>query len=156
MTSRRVLLARPHDFVVETMREFLTRNGYEPVPVTRDEDLAPALKTPLYGAVVSTAVVSPVKATVGEVYRAIRAAKPLLPLALASLAGFDSMRGLAQAELGADAKHLTFLDVAESSRGKPGLSTSAVALCLPRDALTNAALGPVADRLITTHFVRPH
>jgi len=154
MALRRVLLARPHDFVVETMLEFLTRNGFEAVPVTRDEDLLPELEQPLHGAVISTAVVSSVHASVRDVYQAVRAAKPTLPLAFASLAGVDAMRGLAQSELGKQAEALSFLDVVEASSGHAHLGAGDTVLCLPRDVLTDPKLGPLADRLLTAHFAR--
>ena len=152
MPSGRVLLARPHDFVVESMRTFLTRNGFEPLPVTTDEELLPALRQPLAGAVISTAVISTVKASVSEVYRAIRQAKPSLPLALASLAGFEAMRGLAQSELGADAQALTFLDIEQQALRHPLLGTPRLLLCLRREALGHERDARVADALLAAHF----
>ena len=68
--EKRVLLARPHAFIVNQMRPFLLEAGYTPVGAQSVEHLAQELRGTFHGAIISTAVSSTVDAdaaTVGAV-----------------------------------------------------------------------------------------
>lgn len=87
---KKVLLARPHAFIVSEMRPFLERNGYQPTRLENLDDLHPGKLGTFSGAIISTAVVSSIPAKPAEVFAALRKSYPSLPVIFAGLAGFDS------------------------------------------------------------------
>lgn len=95
----KVLLARPHDFVVAEMRGWLTSLGVEPVRLESLEGLDTHLSREVAGVVVSAAVTSSVNVTVGAALAAVR--KRFLParLMIAGMATVESARTGLAAEL---------------------------------------------------------
>lgn len=92
MTSeRRVLLARPHAFIVNEMRPFLIEAGYMPVRIGSVEQLAHELASPARGAVISTAVTSSLGLDAGAVFRKVREFSPNLPVVFAGMADLATM-----------------------------------------------------------------
>ncbi|WP_141396338.1 hypothetical protein [Polaromonas sp. AET17H-212] len=90
--EKRILLARPHAFIVSEMRPFLVETGYSPVRVESLSQLSQELRGSLNGAILSTAVTSSVDADVATVFRLIRQAHPHLPVVFAGMASFDTMK----------------------------------------------------------------
>ncbi|MDE2083129.1 MAG: hypothetical protein KGI90_17420 [Burkholderiales bacterium] len=91
--EKRVLLARPHTFIVNEMRPFLAAAGYVPVGAASLEQLAEALGRPaLQGAVISTALSSSINADAATVFRLIREKRPDLPVVFAGLADLDTVK----------------------------------------------------------------
>lgn len=88
--AKKVLLARPHSFIVSEMRPFLERNGYQPVKLESMDDIHPGKLGTFSGAIISTAVVSSITAKPAEVLAALRKHYPALPVMFAGLTGFDS------------------------------------------------------------------
>jgi hypothetical protein len=90
--EKRVLLARPHAFIVDEMRPFLVESGYTPVKVATLDEFKSTLSQPLYGAVVSTAVSSSIGADAATVFSRLREIAPQLPVMFAGMADFASIR----------------------------------------------------------------
>lgn len=90
--EKRVLLARPHAFIVNQMRPFLLEAGYTPVGVQTLEQLARELGGPLQGAIISTAVSSTVDADAATVFRLVREKLPRMPVVFAGMADAATMR----------------------------------------------------------------
>lgn len=90
--EKRVLLARPHAFIVNQMRPFLLEAGYTPVGAQSLEHLAQELGGALHGAIISTAVSSTVNADAATVFRLVRENLPRLPLVFAGMADAATMR----------------------------------------------------------------
>src|SRR5574341_1148497 len=82
---RKVLLARPNDFLVIAMRSAVERAGFEPVALRSLEDCTAVGAGEVAGAVISTAVTSSVSESVGRVFTAIRSKYPRLPVAVATM-----------------------------------------------------------------------
>ncbi len=95
-SEKRVLLARPHAFIVTEMRLFLIEAGYVPVRVEDLAQLGSELGASLQGAVISTAVTSTMDADAATVFRVIRQAQPGLPVVFAGMADFDTMKAVTQ------------------------------------------------------------
>lgn len=95
----KALLARPHDFVVDDMRKWLTALGLEPVRLSTLADLEQHAPVDVRALVISTAVTSSVKASVADALAAVRRRFPITPLLLAGLASASSARVGLDAEL---------------------------------------------------------
>jgi hypothetical protein len=95
----KVLLARPHDFVVADMTRWMNSLGAEPVRLQGALDLSPFAAGEVGGVVISTAVTSMVSSAFGEVLDATRAAFPRAPVIIAGLTSTDSARSGFAAEL---------------------------------------------------------
>lgn len=91
--SRKVLLARPHPFIVAEMAPFLAQLGYAPLRLHSIEDLAAAAPGAA-GAVVSLAVGSTLRASAAEVLAPLRRYNPRAPTLFASLLEFDAARAV--------------------------------------------------------------
>ena len=94
--DKRVLLARPHAFIVDEMKPFLLECGYTPVKVASLDELASVLAQPaqsaMNGAVISTAVSSSIGADAATVFARIRAVAPSLPVMFAGMADVATIR----------------------------------------------------------------
>ncbi len=117
MPPSKILLARPHPFIMGAMADALTRAGL--VPVSQSTGPLGALHDPdLVGAVISTAVVSSVTHGYAEVYASIREARPRLPVIFATLVEsprFARTLGVALARSGWPSEIMT-LDAMQAGR----------------------------------------
>jgi hypothetical protein len=92
----RALLLRPHDFLVDEMRGWLSSLGLSPERFSTLDDLARSARADVACLVVSIAVTSEVKASVADAVEAGRRFAPGAPLLLAGLSRLESARqGLA-------------------------------------------------------------
>lgn len=92
MTStRRVLLARPHAFIVDQMKPFLADAGFAPEAANTLAEVG-ARSAATRGAIISTAVVSSVAADAATVFAELRRASPRLPVLFAGLTDLDMMK----------------------------------------------------------------
>lgn len=76
--EKRVLLARPHAFIVNQMQPFLLEAGYTPVGAQNLEKLVAELEGAFLGAIISTAISSTVAADAATVFRMVRDRWPRL------------------------------------------------------------------------------
>lgn len=90
--EKRVLLARPHAFIVEEMKPFLLECGYMPVKVSSLDELQSALALPANGAVISTALSSSIGADAATVFARLRQTAPSLPVMFAGMADVATIR----------------------------------------------------------------
>lgn len=90
--EKRVLLARPHAFIINQMRPFLLEAGYTPVGAQSLDHLAQELVGTFQGAIISTAVSSAVNADAAAVFRLVREKLPRLPIVFAGMADAATMK----------------------------------------------------------------
>lgn len=121
----RVLLARPHDFLVEDVRTALVAAGAEPVSVDTLDALRAQKGAALVGAVASTAVISPMPCTLREVLTILAADFPTLPLVLTGLAGFEVIVQRVRDEGGGALKLIELTDGVILPRGSVLVVTAA-------------------------------
>lgn len=88
----RALLLRPHDFIVEDMKAWLSSLGLTPVRLKSLADLSGLSPEGVRCTVTSLAVTSDVKATVREAITASRIFAPEAPLLLAGLSTLEKAR----------------------------------------------------------------
>lgn len=93
--DKRVLLARPHAFIVDEMRPFLVESGYTPVKVATLDEFKSALSPGASGAVISTAVSSSIGADAATVFARLHEVVPQLPVMFAGLADVATIRLIA-------------------------------------------------------------
>lgn len=92
----KVLLARPHDFLVADMQAWLRSLGLEPVRLAQLAELGSHDAASVKGVVVSAAVTSAISESPGAVYLAVRRFLRTTPVIVAGLASLESARaGLA-------------------------------------------------------------
>lgn len=92
----KVLLARPHDFLVDSMRAWVGALQLEPVRLKSLDELASHAAAGVAAVVISAAVTSAVKESPGATLVAVRRLFPQTPVLVAGLASLTSARaGLA-------------------------------------------------------------
>lgn len=146
--ARRVLLARPHLFIIEHMKPFLEGNGFAPEPITELHDLR--VDAGVSGIVISTAVNSDVKASWVEVFNLLRTQAPHVPIAMATMVPFGPMARAFQVQL---PNGLTYVEPANLPPDV-SLGTPETVLVLHRDAIHHGTEHPDADRAVAAHFTR--
>jgi len=87
--ARLVVLARPNFLIVEDMRAFLRKNGFEPVRLTTLEDFHGLRFEAVAGVVISTAVISSIEQSPLEVLELVRGDMSEVPVAFATLVEFE-------------------------------------------------------------------
>jgi len=147
--ERRVLLARPHAFIVDEMGPFLVEAGFTPVRIASLDELAAELGRPLCGAVVSTAISSSVAADAATVFRLVRERVPRLPVIFAGMADVDTMTSVATRAVKPVVASPTIAD--PQGYRAAGDRTSAF-LVLRKDDLVSAAARAATLRAVRLHF----
>ncbi len=89
---KKVLLARPNSFIVKEMKRLVSDCGYLATPLGDLDELSEHDASEVGGVVISTALVSSVTADYGEVARVTLEKFPGVPVMLATLASYESIR----------------------------------------------------------------
>lgn len=150
--SKKVLLARPHSFIVSEMRPFLEKGGFASSKLDSLSALDFRTLGAMNGAVISTAVISSVNATAQEIFATLRKNYPKLPVLLAGLTEFPTMKIAVERVVKGihpDAEILPFTTATESH---PGLGRENVFLVLRREDLAAGAAAELAERILRKHF----
>lgn len=147
--DKRVLLARPHAFIVNQMRPFLEGAGYTPVGARDLDHLRTELGTALKGAIISTAVTSAVNADAATVFRTVRERLPHLPIVFAGMADAATMRITAERAV----KDLVTSPILVGPADyRPGSGRGSTFLILRKDDLLNLEATDLATRALRSHF----
>lgn len=120
-----MLLARPHDFMVEDVTTALVSAGAEPLSIDTLDTLRAHKGAPLAGAVASTAVTSTMPSTLREVLTVLAADFPGLPLVLTGLAGFEVIAQRVRDEGGGALKLVELVDGVIVAKGSVLVVTAA-------------------------------
>lgn len=134
----KVLLARPHDFLVDDMRAWLTSLDVEPVRLGSLDELLRFEPAAVAGIVISSAVTSSVAGSPGAAWLAVRRQFPSRPVLIAGMASLSSARAGVSSEFAGATLHAMSEQVA--------WGTPSVLLYVSRDELRarSAALAAVA------------
>ena len=89
-TQRRVLLARPHPFIVSGMKGLLEQSGFEPTPIASLAELASTDPAGVHGVVISTSITA--AEPTEKVLAAVRRFSARLPVIIATLLEFETTR----------------------------------------------------------------
>lgn len=150
--GKKVLLARPHSFIVSEMRPFLENAGFTPVKLERLTDLESGTVGTLSGAIISTAVVSSVGASAEEVFAALRRKFPRLPILFAGLTEFPTMKGAVERVTKPVHGNAEVLPIAASTESHPRLGRENVFVVLHKDDLAPGEAASLAERILRKHF----
>jgi DNA-binding NtrC family response regulator len=147
--EKRVLLARPHAFIVNQMRPFLLDAGYVAVGAQNLEHLRTELASNFNGAIISTAVTSTVGVDAAAVFRLVRERQPRLPVVFAGMADAATMRTTAERAV----KELVASPVfAGPDDYRLGADRQTSFLILRKDDLLDADAVERAARALRSHF----
>jgi hypothetical protein len=149
--EKRVLLARPHAFIVNQMRPFLLEAGYTPVDAQSLEHMALQLGGALHGAIISTAVSSTVDADAATVFRLVREKLPRLPVVFAGMADAATMRLSTERAVKELVATPTIAGPQDWRAGGAADRTSAF-LVLRKEDLLHGASHDAALRALRSHF----
>ncbi len=146
--AKKVLLARPHAFIVAEMRPFLERNDYQPTKLENVGDMQPGKLGTFSGAIISTAVVSSIPEKPAEVFTALRKHYPNLPVMFAGLTEFDSTLPTLQRIVSEQHPGATILPFNAKAEAHPRLGERDVFLFLNKEDIA----APDAERILRRHF----
>lgn len=149
--TKTVLIARPHTFIVATMKPFLEECGYSTHKLEHIDTL-PAMINGAAGAVISLALSSSVAQSAEEVFLQLRRAAPTVPVLFASMLTFEQARaGLERIarQAGIQAT-IVGMDAASAAAAQLGRQESF--LYFSKDDLASPERRALAVRLIQRHF----
>jgi len=149
--QRRVLLARPHAFIVNEMRPFLVDAGFAPVRIESVEQLAQELRMPAQGAVISTAVTSSLDADAATVFRQVRERSPNMPVVFAGMADFATMEATVKRAV-KDLYPSPLIVGAAGARLSRHTDRASTFLVLRKEDLQQGAFHEAAVSAIRAHF----
>ena len=150
--AKKVLLARPHSFIVSEMRPFLEKTGFTPVKLERLTDLELGTVGSLSGAIISTAVVSSVGASAEEVFAALRRKYPRLPVLFAGLTKFPTMKSTVERVTKPLHGNAEVLPIAASTESHPALGSENIFVVLRKEDLAPGDTASLAERILRKHF----
>ena len=150
--SKKVLLARPHSFIVAEMRPFLERTGYQPSKLENIDDMYPGKLGQFNGAIISMAVVSTIAAKPAEVFAALRKSYPNLPVVFAGLTDFQSTMPSIERIVRALHPGAEILPISSLAEAHPRLGAHDIFLFMNKDDITGAAGDGLAERILRRHF----
>lgn len=147
----RVLLARPHAFIVNEMRPFLVEAGFSPVRIDSLEQLDQQLRVPAQGAIISTAVTSSLGADAAVVFRRVREWCPHMPVVFAGMADFATMEATVKRAVKDLCPAALVVGAAGFRLSRPSDRASTF-LVLRKEDLQHEALQQAAVSAIRSHF----
>lgn len=150
--NKKILLARPHSFIVSEMRPFLEKGGFAPSKLESLAELVQGNPGTFSGAVISTAVISTVNATAEEVFTAVRKRYPRLPVLFAGLTEFPMMKSAVERIVANTHPGAEILPIASATENHPGLGRENVFLVLRKEDLAAGAPSELAERILRKHF----
>lgn len=146
--GKKVLLARPHAFIIAEMRPFLERSGYQPVKLESIGDIQSGKLGVFSGAIISTAVVSSIAEKPAEVFAELRKKYPSLPVIFAGLTEFSSTIPAIERIVHALHSGAEIVPLSANTEDHPRLGERDVFLFLSKDDIASTA----AERILRRHF----
>lgn len=150
--TKKVLLARPHSFIVSEMKPLLEKSGFVPAKLDSLQALDSGSLGFMSGAVVSTAVVSTISATADEVFVALRHKYPKLPILFAGLTEFSLMKNGIERIVRRVHPNAEVLPFSEATESHPGLGRENVFLVLRKGDMSDGPSANLAERILRKHF----
>lgn len=150
--GKRILLARPHTFIVSEMGPFLREAGFAPVRPDSRAQLMDELARPAQGVVISTAVSSSVDADADAVFRWVRERMPTVPVAFAGMADARVMQLAVSQAVKALVPSPAIASPGDYASVARGRARHDVFLFLRKDDLAAGAGRQVAMKALKAHF----
>lgn len=151
--SKKIVLARPHPFIVSQMQPFLADLGYSGEKLERLEDLDGSLDSNTRGAVISLAVTSSLGESAEAVFLKLRQLRAQLPVLFVALLDFaQAQRALQQLAGTAGVAQPVLIDVSEANVRNAMLGKSGAFFYIGRKDLENPARRALAAKMLESHF----
>jgi hypothetical protein len=150
--DRKVLLARPHPFIVSEMKPLLVSAGYMPSPLSEMNDITSGAWRDAKGAVISIAVSSVMPESAETVFSTLRSYAPEIPVVFAGLNDIDIAGGTIQRLVKASVPDATVIPVRRNNEHVRGLGKGNVFLYIEKDVLKTAEGTALAKRMLQRHF----
>lgn len=150
--ANKVLLARPHAFIVKEMRPFLEAAGYQPEALANLGDVSRQKLAGYDGAIISMAVVSSIPARADEVLGALRQSDPNLPVIFAGLNDFQQARSAVERIVKPLHPNAEIITSTAQNESHGALGRAHVFLYLSKDDLSAPASAESAARILRQHF----
>lgn len=150
--DRKILLARPHPFIVAEMRPMLLSAGYSPSPLSSMDDIHAGAWRGAKGAIISVAVSSAMPESAEIVFTALRACAPGLPIVFAGLNDIGLARSTIQRLAKSSVPDATVLAVEKGNERNQGLGKSNVFLYIQKDVLKTTEGVDLTTRMLHRHF----
>lgn len=152
VVERKVLLARPHAFIVAEMRPLLEHAGFIPTPLSTLSQLAESGAHGARGAVISVALSSSMPESAATVFAALRKHAPRMPVAFAGLADFDSARHTIARIVQSLAPQAVILPIEAGETRPAGLGQPDVFIYIQKDNLKTPEGLAQTERILQRHF----
>ena len=149
---KKVILARPHPFIVKEMKEFLITKGYEPVGIENLKDLDTIEAADVAGAIVSTSVVSNVAESPHDVIVSLREHVPGVPVAFASLVEFKMIKESLLHALAGVVDNPKVEGMDDKAYNDSSLGSKSTFVVIHKDDFTDDKKRFIADKVIGKHF----
>lgn len=152
-TERKILLARPHPFIVAEMKPLLVSAGYAPHPLSELHHITEGAWHGAKGAVISIALSSIMPESAETVFGALRAGSPQLPVVFAGLTDVDIARATIQRLTKAAIPDAVVIPVQPSSEHERRLGKPNVFLYIQKDVLKTEEGLALAKKMLQRHFL---
>jgi len=149
--AKKVLLARPHPFIVSEMKPFLEKSGFAATALGRLDDLQAAGQG-ASGVIISLAVSSSVGESAEKVFAEVRRQFPRLPVVFAALLPLEKSSATVTRATSAADGDVKVLGVSPEAERDPGLGKPEVFLYISKDDVASTDRRTLAGKILQRHF----
>lgn len=150
--ERKILLARPHAFIVAEMKPLLVQAGYSPAPLAALSDLANSASHAARGAVISTAVSSTIPESAEAVFVMLRQHAPRVPVVFAGLPEFGVARRAIERIVMPSMPNASVIPIEAVNERHPGLGRPDVFLYIQKENLKTPEGLALTEHMLQRHF----
>jgi hypothetical protein len=150
--GQKVLLARPHPFIVGEMKPLLISAGYTPSPLSDIAEISSGELNGSKGAVISVAVSSVMPESAETVFGALRASIPKLPIVFAGLNDIDVARRTIERLVKQSVANPTVIAVGSNNVREIRSGQTDVFLYIQKDVLKTEEGIETARQMLKRHF----
>lgn len=150
--ERKILLARPHAFIVAEMKPMLVHAGFSPSPLSALSDLAGGAWNAACGALISTAVSSTIPESADIVFATLRRQAPRMPIVFAGLTEFDVARRNIERIVQTLSPQAAILQINAGNLRHAGLGRPDVFLYIQKENLKTPEGLALTERMLQRHF----
>lgn len=146
-----VILARPHPFIADSMKAFLSRNGYTPMVIADLDIIGTLSQEAIKGAVISTSAIAE-GGNIETIFEKVRRELPEIAVVFATLLETDQAISMLSAELADHLDRPKFIPINAMSAKDPALGTADGYVIIHKDQIDDPIAALNADRIILKHF----
>ena len=151
--TRYVVLARPHPFIAEHMKKFLSEQGYTPLPIQQITELEGlAAQGTVVGAVISTSLTSVSGESYVDDFRHLRDKYPDMRVMFATLGNpEDMLRPIARA-ISSDSLDAHVLEVKAANQHDPSIGAKDTFLLVHKNCVAKPESIRMTAAMVGRHF----